>query len=305
MKGLMLALIFSSQILYSQNEIAIFYAKKTVSSVSAKGADAVTIAPFNILNGMIIVRASIDGVPGNYVLDTGAPGVVINSKKHKKKGRYSASSVGGALAIGEVKIRQFKWGIIEKKRLQGFAIDISHLESAAGIKLAGLIGYEVLKEYEVLFDYPNKLVKIYSAKEGKIFRYGEKAQEVHFTMNGHVPIIPVKVGSKKCYLGLDSGAEVNLLDESYFDSLKKSYLKNRHKEVVIGLDQKKQHVVSASLKSSHIKKMNLPEMKFLFMDLGELGAESGVRMDGLLGFPFFQKHAVSINYLEKKVYIWD
>ena len=305
MKRWMFALIFSSQLLYAQNEIAIFYANSASPSVSAEGADAITIAPFELLNGMIIVKASVNGQVGSYVLDTGSPGIVINSKQHSKGSGYQATSVGGSLEIGEIDVQQFNWGIIRIENLNGFTIDISHLEKATGIELAGLIGYEVFKEYELLIDYPNGVVKIYDAKNGETFRQGTGVQEIHFEMNGHVPVIPVKVGHKKAYLGLDSGAEVNLLDDHYYKMLKKSYLRNKGKEVVIGLDQKKQFAITAYLTSSQIKKLDLPDMKFLFMDLAVLGNATEVRMDGLLGFPFFQKHAVSINYLEGKVYIWN
>lgn len=305
MKGLMIALLFSSQLLLAQNEIAIFYANAAHTSVSAKGADEVTVAPFDLLNGMIVVKASVDGSLGNFILDTGSPGLVINSTEHKEGAGYKATSIGGELEIGELAIKNFKWGIVEKQGITGYTIDLSHLEDAAGLKLTGLIGFEVLKDYELFFDYPNETIKIYNAKDAKLLRRENVVQEVSFVFNGHVPVIPVKVGNKKVYLGLDSGAEVNLLEDSYFKTIKKSFLKSKQKELVIGLDQKKKHAISAIIEPSTVKNFDLNEMKFLFMDLGALESEDNVRMDGLLGFPLFQNHAVSINYQERKVYFWN
>ncbi len=305
MKGMTTVLIFFTQLLFAQNNIAIFHANKTTVSVAATGGEAVSIAPFDLINGMVIVKASVEGVIGNFILDTGSPGIVINSKNHHSTIDFTATGVGGELAIGEIFIDHFKWGIIEKENLIGFTLDISHLEEAAGCKLAGLIGYEVLQKHEVLFDYPNEVVKIYDGKNAAEFRSPLHVIEAAFEMNGHVPVIPIKVGNKKACLGLDSGAEVNLIDHSFFKPLNKSFLTKKSKEKVVGLDQEEQEVIGAILNSSEIKGHTLPAMKFLFMNLNGLSVQFEKRFDGLLGFPFFQQHAVAINYEENKIYIWD
>ena len=300
-----MALIFSVQLLFAQNNIAIFHANKTNVSITAEAGKAVSIAPFNLINGMVVVKASVDGVWGNFILDTGSPGIVINSKNHNTSPDFTATGVGGELEVSEIFINHFKWGIIEKGGLTGFALDISHLEKATGRKLIGLIGFEILQHYEVLFDYPNKVVKIYDGKNAKEIRHHSPNIEVKFEMNGHVPTIPVKVGNRKAYLGLDSGAEVNLIDQSFFKHLNKSFLSKPNKEKVVGLDQKEQEVVGALLNNPTIKGCSLPSMKFLFMDLSDLNGQFEYRFDGLVGFPFFQQHAVAINYHEKKIYIWN
>ncbi len=305
MKGLIWALLFSTQLLYSQNNVAIFHANHKAVSVTATGGKAVSIAPFDLINGMILVKASVNGTIGNFILDTGSPGIVINSSAPEVSAEYTAAGVGGALAVGEITINHFKWGIIEKEELRGFTIDISHLEKNTGRKLAGLIGYEILQHYEVFFDYPNEIVKIYDAEHGSEFRGAAPATVVPFQINGHLPVIEVQVGNKTAFLGLDSGAEVNLLHESFYKQLDKSYLGKKSKEKVVGLDQGELDVVAAELNTSAIKGHQLPAMRFLFLDLNGLSGRFESKLDGLLGFSFFQQHAVSINYKEQKVYIWN
>lgn len=304
MKFLCFALLFSTHFMMAQKNIAIFHAEKTGVSVSAKGGDMVSIAPFTLVNGMVIVKASIDGILGNYLLDTGSPGIVINTV-NKKKNKATATGIGGAMEIGITTVHNFKWGIIEKKKIDAYSLDISHLEKAIELKLAGLIGYELLQGHEIYFDYPNSVIRMYSDKKAKTFRRKDASIEIPFFMNGHIPVISVKVGNKTAYLGLDSGAEANLLDDNFIDYLGKKYLSNRRKELLVGLDQKEQTVVSAKLQSGSIKNMALPKMKFLFVELEDLSEQFDSRFDGLLGFPFFEQHAVSINYRERKIYIWD
>ena len=46
-------------------------------------------------------------------------------------------------------------------------------------------------------------------------------------------------------------------------------------------------------------------MKYLFIDLSHLASDSGMHLDGLLGYPFFSKARMSINYKLRKIYIWE
>lgn len=306
MKGIFWLLLFSSHLLFSQNNIAIFHANKEAVSVAGMQGNVTTVAPFDLVNGMILVRASVNGALGNFILDTGAPGMVINSKETGKKSDYIATGVGGELEIGETTIRDFKWGIIEKDKVEAFTIDLSHFEKAVGRPLTGLIGHEILQQYEVYFDYPNSVIKMYDMDTAKKMRKDKTPSVVvPFYMNGHLPVIAIKVGNKKAFLGIDSGAEANLLDDEYYEMLEKNYLTDHAVETVIGLDKKEQEAALATVSSSSIKRAQMPDMEFLFLDLDGLNEQFDNRLDGLLGFPFFQQHAISINYNNRKIYVWN
>ena len=108
MKGLMMLLIFSAQLLFSQSNIAIFHANKNTVSASSTVGKAVAIAPFEMVNGMAVVKATMDGVIGNFILDTGAPGLVINSTENSSTSSYIATSVGGEVEIGELTVNHFR-----------------------------------------------------------------------------------------------------------------------------------------------------------------------------------------------------
>ena len=91
MKGLFLVLVLSSNFLFSQNNIAVFHADKNAVSVAATAGQAVSVAPFELVNGMVVVKATINGLLGNFVLDTGSPGIVINSTEHDRESGYEAT----------------------------------------------------------------------------------------------------------------------------------------------------------------------------------------------------------------------
>src|SRR5690242_9151111 len=48
-------------------------------SIQTLASDSVScIIPFNRIGNLIVVKAKVDTVEGNFILDTGAPGLVLN-----------------------------------------------------------------------------------------------------------------------------------------------------------------------------------------------------------------------------------
>jgi len=304
MKGLFLMLFFSSQVLLAQNNIAIFQAKPSPVSIADLGRVNVTVAPFEFVGGFVVVRASLNGAMGNFILDTGSPGIVLNAAGKAGESSLEAVGVGGEMEVSKVEVAHFNWGGIERNQVEAFSLDLSHLESSIGRKLSGLIGYDLFQNYELFFDYPNQTIKVYTAGSAEELRRANPGAALSFTLNGHVPVIPVNIGHKKIYLGLDSGAEANLLDQSYLKRLDKKAIQHAGTENVVGLDQQVHKAKSAIVRSTEIENESFPDLAYLFTDLSSLNSQFESRLDGLLGYPFFSNHAVAINYKERMVYVW-
>lgn len=263
------------------------------------------VSSFEMSNGMAIVRASVNGVEGNFILDTGSPGVVINSRKEGFVPKSLAAGIGGSLKVGTFTIGTFNWGIISAKELEAYLLDISHLEAASGKPIMGLIGYDVLKQYEVLFDYQSGKITVFKAGEATV--EGAKAtKSIPISFYGHVPILSAKVGGKRVYFGLDSGAGVNLLDVGLLKKLPPSSLMDTEAEFLIGLDQKMQDVLTADVANTVLKgNIHIAEMRYSFVNLDLMREKFGTPLDGLLGFPFFEGRVVSIDYAHKRLRVWE
>lgn len=305
MKRLILLLLLTSNLLFSQNNnVALFHAEDY--PVRANSEEVVmAITSFELAGGLVVVRASVNGEAGDFVLDTGAPGVVLNSKKRTPDKSIEAVGVGGQLDVGEVELSLFNWGMIHKEDFTGLTLDISHLEKACERELMGLIGFEVLQNYEILFDHRNRVIRMYSADKAMDFRPSVHAEVVPFRFHGHVPVIAAKVGDKQANLAIDSGAEVNLLDDSFYRKLKRKHLKKVKKEMVTGLGNTSQDALSAGLDALEIEGVEVDDMRFLFLDLSPVQSQEGAKLDGLLGYPFFKEHTISINYQYQEIYIWE
>jgi hypothetical protein len=212
--------------------------------------------------------------------------------------------VGGGMTVGKTELREFTFGNIHRKGLESYVLDISQLELSCGRDLMGLIGYDVLQQYEILFDFSQQTIHLYPAKEAAKFHKRKATKAIPFVQHGHLPVVAVKIGGKKAFLGLDSGAAVNLLGQEYLPQLDNSHLSDVCEEWLTGLDNKKQLAIAADVRQTSIAGNDFSTMRYLFTDMAPVAEHLGARLDGLLGYPFFKSQKISINYKKRKIYVW-
>lgn len=304
MKSLILCLILITMNLNAQSNVAFLDAPSLENSTSKTTLENTTNKSFELIGGMIFIEATVNGKSGNFILDTGAPGIILNDVPTKTSDEIMASGIGGQLNIGEVNIHRFEWGIINLTKIQGYTLDISHLEKSFGKDIAGLIGFDVLKDFELLFDYQNQVIQILNPKKNELHKHHKPLKKIAFQKQGHLPVIQVKIGKKAYHFGLDSGAEVNLLDAKILDKIDKNVIANLQQESIVGLENAPKTVQTATIKKTTLKSIEFPAMKYLFVDFSEVNQNNDLKIDGLLGFTFLKKSKISINYKKQILYIW-
>jgi predicted aspartyl protease len=135
-------------------------AKKT----AARGAIHFRISPSRPL---LMVDAEVNGAgPFNFVLDTGASFCVITPDTAVAAGIRPAGKgptaigAGGRLKAGLAKLKTFRLGAHTAKNLGVAVLGLDDIEKQLGVKVAGLIGYNYLKNYVVTLDYPQGLLRL-------------------------------------------------------------------------------------------------------------------------------------------------
>lgn len=100
--------------------------------------------------------------------------------------------------------------------------DMSHLED--GTEVFGLLGYEVYKDYDLLFDYGAGMLTLLdpAVTDSCVRRLacGRPVTEVPVRMEGHVACVEARIGTHTLRLGIDCGAGTDLLDDGLWDSLR-------------------------------------------------------------------------------------
>ena len=114
----------------------------------------------------LLIKAAINGVPGNFILDTGASNSCVdfeNVSHFKLKARDSKTKAAGAGAIDMItqtaRKNQLKIGRWKFSEFNLVVFDLSHvnmaLEQHEAKPVQGIIGADILMAGSGIIDYPN------------------------------------------------------------------------------------------------------------------------------------------------------
>ena len=282
------------------------------NTLYASSPERPVTVPFGMVGNNIVVNASVSGQHGHFIIDTGAPGLILNSNyfkgiAHPHDRPEIVGFRGQRNPATYHPVKDFAIGKMPMRNELALVTDFTQLEKTKGTAIHGIIGYASLKHFEVLFDFEEKTMTFYFlGKKGEPI--GKALAEVPATildlgMADHIPYLTTKLAGKKVRLGLDTGAELNLLHERFFE---KNKLKlHRPKRILVNgfsgdFCEKKQGTVSV------LPIGGLPErtLGVTIVDLSPLNNTLPVKLDGILGIPFLKKGKCSFNFRKKELCIW-
>ncbi len=253
--------------------------------LSPAGSVAATHAsPIDIRGGFIVLMAKVNGVEGTYILDTGAPGLVLNSK-YRQGSKALASGLQGLNGDVHTTILPgwtFEWNSYKTSGSDGYAIDLTYLENAADSRIDGLVGLDVFDGYYVLLDYGQRTMELSTTIPEMMARQPSVTLPLEF--QDHVPIVLLQHGQRSYRFVLDSGSGSHLIDHAVLTDW------NTDVEVLdpielVAADQKivrTMNIEASGLKASGIA---LPPTQFVVTDLNAIREASGSQIDGILGLP--------------------
>jgi len=309
MKGGIVLLIALAQFAWAQQNVALlnidsYRDSRLATSITGQHYSSV---PFQLIDGMILVEASVNGREGLFILDTGAPALILNRAGEPDNSYEKVRGLGltgGSFELSTLAIEELKIGDISRNRFKGYAMDIGHLEKDTGKSLLGLIGYDFFRDYELLIDYGRQELFFLKLPKSALHRSARPLADLHFEMIEHLPVIKVIINGQELRFGLDTGSEVNIMDDRWTELL--SLIANNtppHREL--------QGVGKSILQAAYTEGLDLVAggmkfegMGFHFSNLSHLTSRDGRQLDGILGYPFFARTRISINYRKQRIYFW-
>lgn len=127
----------------------------------------------------LFIKAQINGVEGNFILDTGASNSCVDSSYEeffKLKSEYSKNKVAGAGSI-DMESRVSELNIVQLGKWKAYQMtivlfDLFHintaLNNAKSKSIHGIIGADVLLEGKAIIDYSNQI--LYLKKQSPLKR---------------------------------------------------------------------------------------------------------------------------------------
>lgn len=270
-------------------------------------------ASFFMVGKTIFVEAVLDGKPGNFILDTGAPKLFLNSAYYDGIKipwlRDEVIDVNGKTC----EVRHY---IVKELHLSGYPLkdtyamitDLRGLEESKGIPIAGILGYPSFKNMEILFDFDKNRLLLFPLN-----RKGRRAvsttdytpvDSLEMKMSSHFPCVIANLSDKKLRLGLDTGAEVNIFDLEVFEG-ESLPAKNGSPLVVKGMKNEKRVCMQGKVSGLKIGHWEIEPTNVVLTDLSSLNEQLRTNLDGMLGTPFFMRGKMAINYKQKKLYLWE
>lgn len=262
------------------------------------------VTKFELVRGMVVVQAEMDGKLANFILDTGSPMMILNEKSEAASATQAAG-LQGSMSGDWKTINMFSWAGVRKFDMQALTTDIGALEMVTNRPIAGLIGYEFLEDFELLMDFEHQLITLVpqggnSKMEGWVLK-----SQIPFTMAGHLPVIEAQIGDKKLRLGLDTGANTNLLSSASAADLDAELVTPVSNAGVLGMGGDSFKMMAGDVVETSIGGLNFWNMRFVFSDISHLRNLVDHKVDGLLGFPFFKSGKFSVNYASQVISIWE
>lgn len=117
-----------------------------------------------------------------------------------------------------------------------------------------------------------------------------------------IPIITFKLDNDKINLILDTGSELNILNESYYKSHSDNFILvdsvNNHINTVNGMILQKTYIVETTLNDSINIRFNVMDITNM---IDNIFYNQQIISDGLLGIDFFYDNNVVIDFKNKKL----
>jgi hypothetical protein len=298
---LIVVLLLFSVAARSQDAVS-FLRAKTVEETASKAPTAEgKEQAFDLTRNLIFFDAQINGQRGKFILDTGAPTLLLNSRG-KTVGHPAPTGLasGGVVNLANQRIESFEMGGQSLGKRWVLATDLRSMENRMGQAIDGFVGYDMLRHGEVRINFPDQTFRLLKSSRKPRHEGRAPLQVIKFEYIDHLPVITLRVGKKKLRFAIDTGAGANLVDEQYHSI----FTKSGGKMNIQGLDGGNKDHKLVRIPALRLEARQLGQLSFVSMDLSHLQSVGQPPIAGILGSVFLSDRVVGIDYVKRKINLW-
>jgi hypothetical protein len=272
--------------------------------------------PFNRVGNLIVLKAKVDTIEGNFILDTGAPHLVLNLTYFRdypvtvKQDEDQASIAGRGDMIQQTTVRNLSFGAMTYNQLEADLVNLGNIENAKGLKVIGLLGLDLFRQCELIIDFEKSLIYLHriGKKEASTYKHpmlddasSYQTYPIEFSFNRMTTT--TEIAGKKLKMVIDCAAESNILDsrlpEKVFD-----FVTITRKVKLTGPSDKKVDALYGSLASMMMGTQQIENLQVVILNLEYTCFADDICVNGVLGFDFLSQHKIGFNFVKRKMYIW-
>jgi len=250
---------------------------------------------------------------GQFVFDTGATNLVLNQTyfRHLKGSSRQAGGIAGKHTIvRSTFVDNFQLGNLVFSNIHADIANLGSIENRRNVRIFGLIGMNILEQYEMHIDLRNQRLELYPIDRRGNFIDPEEAQLettsldplYKITQRNGIMFLRGSVGGKRLDFCLDTGAESNVLCSTCRrDILSTVHISRRTS--LTGVGGSDIEVLYGVMNNFAIADVNFAPMQTIVTNLTALSETYGYPVGGVLGYDFFEKGVFSINLAKKEMQI--
>ena len=271
--------------------------------------DFKTIAvPIKRAGSLIIIEAQVDTVMGNFVLDTGAPGLVLNEtyfRDHRHLDETQSGGINGEAYAYNTVVDNLSILDLHYSRLTASVTNLAAIENSKGIKVLGLLGTRLFARLAITIDLFHNVLYIHKVDNKGEILPGERPftkpdMVTPFKLLSDVIFIKGTIADYSMWFAFDTGAECNLLDEGNFKKVAKQ-MRVMHQSTLLGIGNSRYQNTFAVFDKMVIGNYVFTNNHILITRLDEMGKAYNNSMDAILGHDFFSRGIFTINFVKKEL----
>ena len=283
--------------------------KKTINTDSDPYGEFKTIVvPIKRAGNLIIIEAQLDTLEGNFILDTGSPGLTLNETYFRDATHdedKESGGINGQSASFTTVIHNFSILDLHYDRITADVTDLSAIENSKGIKILGLLGTRLFAKLAITVDLFNNVLYIHKLDDKGDILPGERPfsqpdMKTSFKLLDDVIFVKGSIQDEDMWLAFDTGAESNLLDYDNFKKLARRMRIISH-TTVTGIGGKGYENSYAFFDKMVIGNYVFKRNHIMLTRLDQLGKVYNTSVDAILGYDFFSRGIFTINFVKKEL----
>lgn len=270
--------------------------------------------PFCLENGLIYVAATLNDQEGVFMLDSGCPVVILKkdyvAEQHiNKQISVDFVGMGGAMQGVQWSVKnRLLWSTIHIPSLDAPVVDMPDRDLGDGTPVFGLLGYGVFADYQITFDYSKQVLLLERVDSlgnvaGASFSKRNPFAISKLEMKRHIPIVPLTINGNSYPMGIDCGANANVLKQEVLEELKDFFDYEDEEVAINGVGNVNENNKTGYLMHAAIGNLKLRDMYTVLTNqvIGAGTDKDQLPIVGLLGTPFLNQYRMCLNFKKKEL----
>lgn len=274
--------------------------------------------PLKRAGNLLLIEAVVDSVRGDFILDTGAPYLVLNKTYFRNGISYGERTIAGTDGYAQesaerVVVKKVQFSTAYYESVDADVVSLAQLENARGITILGLFGLNLFANLQMEVDMSTNQLVLHRLGQG-----GELLESIQDTVS-RVPdlqmkfrycdnkvFLPVEIAGQKLIWMLDTGAETNVLDADVKQRVLDTFHARRRTSLT-GAGGVRQDVLFGTLEELKMGEQRFKLQQTIVASMQDLSETCSINVDGVLGYSFLQRGSFVLNFKTNtfEFYLYD